>query len=561
MYRYLMAILLLCSHVALAQKPVLHTPEEAEMLEKIAKETLPDSLRYYYDDLGKLYYSESLFAEANRCFFSSLRYCEQVGSKRGMAVACNNIANVYVQMEKGKDAIPFALRAVQEAQGSTDSLFLFTCYTTAGTSYYIAEKYAEAIPYLEKAINIIKLSADSLQGGAALKNLAAVYMESGHPSMALVYMKEQLRLRRKSGDSAEIFLALLGLSEIYNAVKAYDSAAPLLTESKMYLASFGGDLKSMCAYYYGWYEVHFHTGRVVEAVKELENYHLFKDSIVNEDNLLAITEEKNKYQLEKKEQEVTRQRDIARREKNTRILSSVVFVALLLALTIFIFWLRARQRTKLAQAELKQQETERNMMIEGQESERKRIAGELHDGLVQELTAIAINLQNDDNIDKGQTIDRVMRVAHEARNIAHQMMPVSLMQLGLINTLEDLFQQTYTPLGIGYEFEHFTETTSLSNTVSVSLYRICQELVANSVKHAGATLVHILLRQTPQQIMLVFEDNGKGFDVTLNRTGIGMVSITSRVRYLNGEISFDSDDGAGTTAIVKIPLHNQPTTA
>jgi signal transduction histidine kinase len=314
----------------------------------------------------------------------------------------------------------------------------------------------------------------------------------------------------------------------------------------------------MCAYYYGWYEVHFHTGRVVEAVKELENYHLFKDSIVNEDNLLAITEEKNKYQLEKKEQEVTRQRDIARRERNTRILSSVVFVALLLALTIFIFWLRARQRTKLAQAELKQQETERNMMIEGQESERKRIAGELHDGLVQELTAIAINLQNDDNIDKGQTIDRVMRVAHEARNIAHQMMPVSLMQLGLINALEDLFQQTYTPLGIGYEFEHFTETTNLSNTVSVSLYRICQELVANSVKHAGATLVHILLRQTPQQIMLVFEDNGKGFDVTLNRTGIGMVSITSRVRYLNGEISFDSDDGAGTTAIVKIPLQAPP---
>jgi signal transduction histidine kinase len=88
----------------------------------------------------------------------------------------------------------------------------------------------------------------------------------------------------------------------------------------------------------------------------------------------------------------------------------------------------------------------------------------------------------------------------------------------------------------------------------VSLYRICQELVANSVKHAGATLVHVLLRQTPKQIMLVFEDNGKGFDIKLTRTGIGMVSITSRVSYLNGEISFDTTDGGGTTAIVKIPL-------
>jgi signal transduction histidine kinase len=243
------------------------------------------------------------------------------------------------------------------------------------------------------------------------------------------------------------------------------------------------------------------------------------------------------------------------------VLLSVVLVVSVLALVAFIFWLRGRQRTRLAEAELKRQEGERNMMIEGQENERKRIARELHDGLVQELTAIAINLQSSTVVDKQQIIDKVTQAAREARNIAHQMMPVSLMQLGLINALQDLFQQTYAPLGIGYEFEHFTDTKDLSDAVSVSLYRICQELVANSVKHAGATLVHVLLRQTPQQIMLVFEDNGKGFDVTLNRTGIGMVSITSRVRYLNGEISFDSDDGAGTTAIVKIPLHNPPTTA
>ncbi len=561
MCRYLMAFLLLCSHLVAAQKPVLYTPEETAMLQKIAKEKSPDSLCYANADLATYYFNNGYFADAQQYYLASLRYAEQINKRISITSACNNIACSYNEMGKPDEAIPFSKRAIEKGAGMKNKVHMSSYYMTLGNSYQIKRQYPDAIKNYEISLDLLIHTKDSLEADVAYRNIGVAYLETGEKQRAVSYFKKSLHYRTLNEDTPKMFQTACGIAEVYNDMHRYDSAAMYLKYCDGLLSFVSDILYMLRDYHYARYDVFAHTGKLQEAIAELLAYQKFKDSIVNEDNQLAMSEEKNKYLLEKKDGEVTIQREIATREKNTRVLLSVVLVVSVLALVAFIFWLRGRQRTRLAEAELKRQEGERNMMIEGQENERKRIARELHDGLVQELTAIAINLQSSTVVDKQQIIDKVTQAAREARNIAHQMMPVSLMQLGLINALQDLFQQTYTPLGIGYEFEHFTNTDGLTDTVSVSLYRICQELVANSVKHAGATLVHVLLRQTPQQIMLVFEDNGKGFDVTLNRTGIGMVSITSRVRYLNGEISFDSDDGAGTTAIVKIPLHNPPTTA
>jgi len=124
-----------------------------------------------------------------------------------------------------------------------------------------------------------------------------------------------------------------------------------------------------------------------------------------------------------------------------------------------------------------------------------------------------------------------------------------------VKALEDLFHQTYVPVNIGYEFEHFSDAVALPETIATSIYRICQELVANSVKHSKATLIHILLKQSPGYILLVFEDNGKGFDMNIANSGLGVVNITSRVKCLNGEVTFDSGTESGTVAHIKIPLH------
>lgn len=562
MYRYLITLLLVCVCLdTTAQEPLLHTPEEAALLQKIKNEKIPDSLCDYYDMLGAYYFNNGYFAKAQEHFLTRLKIAEQLGLKRTISATCNNIASVYNEMGKPDEAIPFIERAIKEAQGlKNNTILLSNYYMTLGNAHYIKYMYKEAIADYEQSLKLVLNTRDSLEAGAVYRNIGAAFQQSGNAQMAVNYFKKSLHYRILSRDTAKIFYSYCGIAEMYNIMHRYDSAAVYLAYCAPLLPYVSDALYMMREYHYALYAVYSQTGKLQQALDEQIAYHKFKDSIVNEDNLSALSDEKNKYLLEKKDLEVTRHRELAVREKRMRILLSVVLVLAIVSLAAFIFWLRVSQRAKLVQEQLKRQEGERNMLIEGQESERRRIARELHDGLVQELTAIVLNLQTREEVNRADLIEKVTQAAREARNIAHQMMPVSLMHLGLISALEDLFQQTYPLLGIGYEFEHFTETEALSDAVSVSLYRICQELVANSVKHAGATLVHILIRQTASQIILVFEDNGKGFDVSLTRKSIGMVSISTRVQYLNGELSFDTADGAGTTAIVKIPLHSTPAT-
>jgi signal transduction histidine kinase len=561
-YRYLITLLLVCMCLdTTAQEPLLHTPEEAALLQKIKNEKIPDSLCDYYDMLGAYYFNNGYFAKAQEHFLTRLKIAEQLGLKRTISATCNNIASVYNEMGKPDEAIPFIERAIKEVQGlKNNTILLSNYYMTLGNAHYIKYMYKEAIADYEQSLKLVLNTRDSLEAGAVYRNIGAAFQQSGNAQMAVNYFKKSLQYRILSRDTAKIFYSYCGIADMYNIMHRYDSAAVYLAYCAPLLPYVSDALYMMREYHYALYAVYSQTGKLQQALDEQIAYHKFKDSIVNEDNLSALSDEKNKYLLEKKDLEVTRHRELAVREKRMRILLSVVLVLAIVSLAAFIFWLRVRQRAKLVQEQLKRQEGERNMLIEGQESERRRIARELHDGLVQELTAIVLNLQTREEVNRADLIEKVTQAAREARNIAHQMMPVSLMHLGLISALEDLFQQTYPLLGIGYEFEHFTETEALSDAVSVSLYRICQELVANSVKHAGATLVHILIRQTASQIILVFEDNGKGFDVSLTRKGIGMVSISTRVQYLNGELSFDTADGAGTTAIVKIPLHSTPAT-
>lgn len=545
----LLLVLLFCSEIQ-AQEPV----KIAALIQKIKAENHPDTLQYYYGKLGNAYYKEGNFTKAQESYFEVLRYSEKTNNKHGISTACNNIAAIFNEMDKAKEAIPFARRAIKEAPDNEDPSSLSGLYNTLGQSHYILYEYPEAIKCFETGVSILLPSKDSLEAGVIYKNIGAVYLESGNPQKAVGYFKLGLDYRIRQKDTAMIFTGCCGIAEFYNAIEKYDSAAIYLAQCTALLNAVSKAPHRLRDYYYALYYMYAHTGRLKEAIADLEKYHQLKDSLLNEDNQALVNEEKNKYLLEKKEQEVAYHKQAAESEKNSRIMLLLLLALVIISLGSLIFWLRVKQREKLARLQLKQQQAERDMMIEGQESERRRIARELHDGIVQDLTAIAINLQGKGEVNKEMLAEKVTQAAREARNIAHQMMPVSLMQLGLIKALEDLFQQSYAPLGIGYEFEHFTEAHALSDAVSISLYRICQELVANSVKHSGATLVHVLLRQTEAQIMLVFEDNGSGFDISLSKTGIGMVSINSRVSYLNGEISFDTANGSGTVAIIKIPL-------
>jgi signal transduction histidine kinase len=195
-------------------------------------------------------------------------------------------------------------------------------------------------------------------------------------------------------------------------------------------------------------------------------------------------------------------------------------------------------------------------MIEGQEVERKRVAKDLHDGLGGLLATVKARLSAEAPAAaaSNQLIDRACT---EVRRIAHNMMPQTLALSGFSGSVRDIVAQL-NHRGLDTELEIIGQPDlRLDEDGQAMLLRILQELTHNVVKHAEAEKLFIQLLDQPNQLLLTVEDDGKGFNadyVRLEKKGIGLDNIASRVAYLRGDIQYDSSPGHGTTVTLTLPL-------
>jgi two-component system NarL family sensor kinase len=142
----------------------------------------------------------------------------------------------------------------------------------------------------------------------------------------------------------------------------------------------------------------------------------------------------------------------------------------------------------------------------------------------------------------------------EVRNVSHNIMPNALMKSGLGNAIKDFIDKIRnTHLQI--ELNTSGINGNIDGNMEIMIYRIVQECVNNTLKHAGATKLDISLINDDDGLHLTVEDNGKGFDqaTLLPDKGIGMKNIRTRTRYLKGTVDIDSRPGQGTLIAIYIP--------
>jgi signal transduction histidine kinase len=143
----------------------------------------------------------------------------------------------------------------------------------------------------------------------------------------------------------------------------------------------------------------------------------------------------------------------------------------------------------------------------------------------------------------------------EVRSISHQMMPKALGERGLLPALEDMLEKSLGLTSIQYQLEHFkVEGERFNERVEVGLYRVCQELVNNIIKHSGASQVNIQFFKNKTNLVLIVEDNGKGFDPMAKKEGIGLMNITSRLSTVDGDVSWEAGPKSGSVATVRVPI-------
>lgn len=195
-------------------------------------------------------------------------------------------------------------------------------------------------------------------------------------------------------------------------------------------------------------------------------------------------------------------------------------------------------------------------LLEGEESERKRMARELHDGIGQMLTAIRLRLNfiEDESI-KNELKKILDETIVEIKRISKNLMPTSLVDLGLKSALKGLIDDSsrYSGVRIDFTFEG-NENAGIGFETAVSLYRIAQEALNNSLKYANASLIELKIHQDVDMVELQIKDNGVGFDVSLvgEKMYNGIKNMQERVNILNGQFSMHSEPGKGTSIIVSV---------
>jgi len=234
--------------------------------------------------------------------------------------------------------------------------------------------------------------------------------------------------------------------------------------------------------------------------------------------------------------------------------------------TVILIW-RARL------AELKQehavQQAFTRQLIASQESERKRIAAELHDGLGQQLVVIKnlalISLSKGaDQSDSKPRLEEISEQAShaltEVKKISYNLRPYQLDRLGLTKAIEGIVKQAATAATIHFTSEIDVIDNLLGKDSEINFYRIVQESVTNVVKHSQATAAGVNVRHAANELRLTIKDNGRGFTPGAvssdgERSGFGLIGISERALLLGGKLAIHSEPGQGTTVIVKIPLN------
>lgn len=247
------------------------------------------------------------------------------------------------------------------------------------------------------------------------------------------------------------------------------------------------------------------------------------------------------------------------------VISSLLIALILILVLLFLVAYQkkmALQRMRLQEMENSYQLELLQATIDGQERERRRIASDLHDDVGALLSALKLNVMHLEGLPEtppaqqeflGQTRDMLENGLIQVRRISHDLLPPTLCRFGLRKALEELVNQLQSSgeMECRLTFNVFPER--LPSHIELPIFRIIQELVANTLKHADANVITIQATTVSEQWSIEYRDNGKGMSPNTHNHGLGINNMHSRLKTIGGVLEFHAPPGGGFGARIQIP--------
>ncbi len=431
--------------------------------------------------------------------------------------------------------------------------------------------FYDAKSILDKAFEILKNYPESNLNDSYFYSEGIYYAKQNKHNEALVSFDKGIKSSEKHKNLVALNRLKFAEYEVLFKLKNYDKAksnVEYLIENTPFIV----DKKN---YYKELSKVYNATKEYSKAYYYSNKYNVINDSLNDAKLKNEIVELEAKYKKAESEKKISllqSENEKAVLQVNNNRLNSMLFAVLsfLLFLTVLFLWSWNNYQKKLSfqkevnhKQELDVLENEKklsisNALIQGEEIERKRIARDLHDGLGSMLSGLKMHLSLADrkNKENDPNINEMLNDSiKELRNISQNLMPESLMKLGLEHALKDLCA-SYSNSETVIELQYLIKKSSVPEHFKVTIFRVIQELLNNALKYAKASQILVSCSQNKDVYFITVEDNGIGFNVehAQKREGMGLRNIKNRVAFLNGKLEIDSVINKGTSTYIELKV-------
>lgn len=485
-------------------------------------------------------------------------------------IALRNAGHVAYYQNLLEDAMEFYIRATEIARTVGSQATIAGCYSDQALIFGVKGE-------LEKALTMNANAARIYEDGEGLSdlNLANIYQnmgvlskQMGKTNDAEQYYADSEAIFTSLGNDEGLAQTAVNRSELFILVGRYDLAVSSLQKALSISKRIGSNEGVMYSHM-GLANAFEATGNADSALFHFKIYHEVEDSLMNSRINAQLSEMRLKYEKAENERKIELlEHDAAEQEVEIQLQKAsfsrwiIVLVGSIMVIILAggIYHLYKRNEANERKRERLRRFSEE--MIKWQEDERKKVAGELHDGIGQSLVMMKNQLQRFDS--EGDEQEEVVQklenavadTIQEVRLISYSLRPFYLDLLGLEGAVNELISDVRKSTSIKVEEKIAGLKSKLAKDQEIHMFRIFQESIQNIIKHSVATEVVISVSAAHEVLEVCISDNGVGFDSRSefnDMRGFGLRGMKERVNILGGTLKVDSIRGNGTTLTFKIP--------
>ncbi len=528
-----------------------------------------------YNYLGIIYKDLATYDSAVVNYLKLIRISERIVYTNGYIIGLANTGQVYIELGEYDKARYYLKKSIKANESINNKKNIALAYNKLGMVEFFQEREDSAYYYFDKAL-IKYEEINSISGlGWVNLNIASILEQNENYNGALNKYILSKAYFEQIGLMSGILKARINIAVIYkkqgkyrNAIVQYDTCLTIAREI--------GAKDELLTIYDNIHKTYKLSGNNDKSLEYLTKYIQLKDSIFNLEKTEIISDLELKYEKEKNEAEILalnlenlqKDMEIKKEANRKNMFMAAGGLFFLVALFLFLYFRQLIKKNKqlAAQKLLKAAEEQKlssaQALLEGQEEERIRISKELHDGVGVLLSTANLYLstvageatKNKELVSKAQKI--VNDANTDVRKISRNLMPTILALHGLDEALHDLMENIdHLPDKYG-EFHVTGNPKPLSKAREVMVYRMVQELISNTMKHANAESVDLELDYQEKELVITYKDDGIGFDFEkeLMKKSLGLKSIRSRVDYLKGSLDFSNGKENGVQYIIGVPI-------